>query len=55
MKKKLDKSNIHDIMILSKINDSTQFNNEIEKIVKTKSMSYLDALLYYSDENKLES
>ena len=55
MKKKLDKSNIHDIMILSKINDSTQFNNEIEKIVKTKSMSYLDALLYYGDENKLES
>ena len=55
MKKKLDKSDIHDIMILSKINDSTQFNNEIEKIVKTKSMSYLDALLYYGDENKLES
>ena len=55
MKKKLDKSDIHDIMILSKINDSTQFNNEIENIVKTKSMSYLDALLYYGDENKLES
>ena len=38
-----------------KINDPVEFNKEIESIVKTKNMSYMDALLYYGDENKLES
>ena len=38
-----------------KINDPTEFNKEIETLVKTKNMSYMDALLYYGDENKLES
>lgn len=38
-----------------KINDPTEFNKEIELIVKTKNMSYMDALLFYGDENKLES
>ena len=38
-----------------KINDPVEFNKEIETLVKTKNMSYMDALLYYGDENKLES
>ena len=38
-----------------KINAPTEFNKEIETLVKTKNMSYMDALLYYGDENKLES
>ena len=38
-----------------KINDPVEFNKEIELIVKTKNMSYMDALLFYGDENKLES
>ena len=38
-----------------KINDPTEFNKEIESMVKTKNMSYMDALLFYGDENKLES
>ena len=38
-----------------KINDPTEFNKEIETLVKTKNMSYMDALLFYGDENKLES
>ena len=38
-----------------KINDPTEFNKEIETLVKTKNMSYMDALLFYCDENKLES
>ena len=31
------------------------FSLQIEELVKTKNMSYMDALLYYGDENKLES
>ena len=38
-----------------KIHDSVEFNKEIETLVKTKNMSYMDALLFYGDENKLES
>ena len=32
-----------------------QYNKEIEKIVETTNMSYLDAMLYHADENGLES
>ena len=32
-----------------------QYNKEIEKIVETTNMSYLDAMLYHADENNLES
>ena len=38
-----------------KIHDTAEFNREIESMVKTKNMSYMDALLFYGDENKLES
>ena len=31
------------------------FSLQIEELVKTKNMSYMDALLFYGDENKLES
>jgi|TARA_Y100000034_G_C6810877_1_gene364399 hypothetical protein len=32
-----------------------QYNKEIEKLVETTNMSYLDAMLYHADENNLES
>jgi hypothetical protein len=32
-----------------------QYNKEIEKLVETTNMSYLDAMLYHADENSLES
>ena len=31
------------------------FSMQIEQIVKDNNMSYMDALLFYGDENKLES
>ena len=34
---------------------SERYNSEIEEIVETTSMSYLDAMLYHADENGLES
>ena len=32
-----------------------QYNKEIEKLVETTNMSYLDAMLYHAEENGLES
>ena len=34
---------------------SEKYNEEIEKLVETTSMSYLDAMLYHAEENGLES
>ena len=32
-----------------------QYNQEIEELVERTNMKYLDAILYHSDENNLES
>ena len=34
---------------------SEQYNNEIEELVETTNMSYLDAMLYHAEEKGLES
>ena len=34
---------------------SERYNNEINTIVETTKMSYLDAIMYHADENGLES
>jgi hypothetical protein len=34
---------------------SERYNNEINSIVETTKMSYLDAIMYHADENGLES
>ena len=34
---------------------SERYNNEINTIVATTKMSYLDAIMYHADENGLES
>jgi|TARA_B110000438_G_scaffold261534_1_gene272296 hypothetical protein len=34
---------------------SERYNNEINTIVETTKMSYLDAIMYHADENSLES
>tara|TARA_B110001454_G_scaffold168264_1_gene158367 strand:+ start:1067 stop:1297 length:231 start_codon:yes stop_codon:yes gene_type:complete len=34
---------------------SERYNNEINSIVETTKMSYLDAIMYHADENSLES
>ena len=34
---------------------SERYNDEINSIVETTKMSYLDAIMYHADENGLES
>ena len=34
---------------------SERYNDEINKIVETTKMSFLDAIMYHADENGLES
>ena len=34
---------------------SERYNNEINEIVETTKMSFLDAIMYHADENSLES
>ena len=34
---------------------SERYNNEINTIVETTKMSFLDAIMYHADENGLES
>jgi hypothetical protein len=34
---------------------SERYNNEINEIVETTKMSFLDAIMYHADENGLES
>jgi hypothetical protein len=34
---------------------SERYNDEINSIVDTTKMSYLDAIMYHADENSLES
>ena len=34
---------------------SERYNNEINTVVATTKMSYLDAIMYHADENGLES
>ena len=34
---------------------SERYNDEINGIVETTKMSYLDAIMYHADENSLES
>jgi hypothetical protein len=34
---------------------SERYNNEINEIVDTTKMSFLDAIMYHADENGLES
>ncbi len=41
-------------MIELKINTPSQFAMEIEKIVKEKSIEYLDAVMYYVEKNGIE-
>ena len=37
-----------------KINNSMIFMENIEKLVQKTKMSYIDAIMYYCEENKLE-
>ena len=36
------------------LNDRNKFNNEINQLVSTSSMNYIDAILHYCDTNSLE-
>tara|TARA_Y100000004_G_scaffold122349_1_gene137568 strand:- start:160 stop:411 length:252 start_codon:yes stop_codon:yes gene_type:complete len=37
------------------LNDRNKFNNEINQLVSTTSMNYIDAILHYCDQNGLEA
>tara|TARA_Y100001973_G_C5205442_1_gene341156 strand:+ start:3746 stop:3997 length:252 start_codon:yes stop_codon:yes gene_type:complete len=37
------------------LNDRNKFNNEINQLVSTSSMNYIDAILHYCDQNGLEA
>ena len=36
------------------LNDRNKFNNEINQLVSTSSMNYIDAICYYCEINSLE-
>jgi hypothetical protein len=38
----------------TRLNNSILFSENIEKLVQSTKMTYIDAVLHYCDENKLE-
>ena len=39
---------------IKSVQTSAKFSHQIEIIVKEKSLTYMDAILYYAEENELE-